>query len=64
MAAFSVKEMLAVVAVISVLLCVQLSALTSGADTAKIAQCAANLKQFAGCAANLMLKLTITSFRD
>lgn len=47
-AAFSIKEMLSVVAVISVLLCVQLSALTGGANSAKIAQCAANLKQFVG----------------
>ena len=48
LAAFSVKELLLVVAVISVLLCLQLSALTGGANSAKIAQCAANLKQFVG----------------
>ena len=43
--AFSVKELLLVVAVTCLLLCVPLSALTGGSNSAKLAQCAANLKQ-------------------
>ncbi len=46
--AFTLKELLPVVAIISLLLCVHLSGLTGGSNSAKIAQCAANLKQFAG----------------
>jgi prepilin-type processing-associated H-X9-DG protein len=44
--AFSARELLAVVAVVSLLVCVQLSALTGGSNQAKVAQCAANLKQY------------------
>ena len=46
--AFTLKELLPVVAIISLLLCVHLSGLTGASNSAKIAQCAANLKQYVG----------------
>jgi len=45
-AAFTYKELLAVLAVISVLVCIQISALTSADSQAKVAQCAANLRRY------------------
>ena len=47
--AFSCKELLVVLAVTGVLVCVQLPALTSTGNQTKVAQCAANLKQYGLC---------------
>jgi len=44
--AFTYKELLAVMAVISFLVCIQISALTSADGQAKVAQCAANLRRY------------------
>jgi prepilin-type processing-associated H-X9-DG protein len=46
-AAFTAKELVVVVAVMSLVVCVQISALTGGSVAAKIAQCAVNLKEHA-----------------
>jgi len=44
--AFTARELLAVLAIIGALVCVQLCAFTNGSSQSKIAQCTANVKQY------------------
>jgi competence protein ComGC len=50
--AFALKELVAVIGVLTLLFCVQLSAMIGSNNQARVAQCAANLKQIAAAAIN------------